>query len=45
MSMCGEMENLEWQIKKEEETLNLLKDRLEILKKETERKKDTNVYY
>lgn len=33
MSMCGEIENLEWQIKKEEESLKLLKDRLALLKK------------
>ena len=44
MSMCGEIENLEWQIKKEEENLALLKDRLALLKKETDRKKDGNVY-
>jgi len=45
MSMCGEIENLEWQIKKEEEKIGLLKDRLALLKKEADRKKDGNVYY
>lgn len=40
MSMCGEIENIEWQIKKEEDNLRLLKDRLTLLKKLTDTKKE-----